>query len=140
MDAQREVCQSTGGRSQMWFCVIVGIGVLAMVRGGLAGEVGVRASSARQAAAQTADEQERERLMAKGKGIFVEKCAKCHNERGDKALSSGAPLSERGLGQEVIAKAVNGRLGEAAAEEERQAVTLYIASLMKGADKGAPKP
>jgi mono/diheme cytochrome c family protein len=119
--------------------VVVGIGVLAMARVGLAGDARVRASSARLAAAQTADEQERERLMAKGKGIFVEKCAKCHNERGDKALSSGAPLNERGLGQEASAKAVSGRLGKAAAEEDRRAVTLYIASLMKG-DKGTPKP
>ena len=88
---------------------------------------------------QTAGEQERERLMTKGKAIFVEKCAKCHNERGDKALSSGSPLNERGLTPDAIARAVKGRLGSGT-EEERRAVTLYIASLMKDADKGVPKP
>lgn len=80
-----------------------------------------------------------EDLLGKGKAIFVEKCAKCHNERGDKELSSGKPLSQRGLSQEAIAKAVNGRLSKGT-EDERKAVTRYIASLMKDAEKGAPKP
>jgi mono/diheme cytochrome c family protein len=104
------------------------------------GVVAGRARTAGQGASdQATGEQESERLMAKGKAIFVEKCAKCHNERGDKALSSGVPLSERGLATDVIARAVKGRLGSGT-EEEKQAVTLYIASLMKTADKAAPKP
>jgi mono/diheme cytochrome c family protein len=111
------------------------LGLVAVVGLGLMGVVAGRARTAGQA---TGD-QEHERLMAKGKAIFVEKCAKCHNERGDKALSSGVPLSERGLATDVIARAVKGRLGSGT-EEEKQAVTLYIASLMKTADKAAPKP
>ena len=38
--------------------------------------------------------------------------------------------SERALSSEVIARAVKGRL-RGVTEEERQAVTLYISSLMK---------
>jgi mono/diheme cytochrome c family protein len=82
-------------------------------------------------AASALSDDERAPLLAKGKAIFVEKCAKCHNERGDKELSSGKPLSERGLATEAIARAVNGRLSKGT-NEERKAVTLYIASLMKG--------
>lgn len=110
---------------------------------GVVGGVVVHARSGRQGAAaagQTSDE-ERAALGAKGKAIFVEKCAKCHNEGGDKALSSGKPLNERGLSSEVIARAVNGRLKDRT-DVERRAVTLYIASLMKAKDsEGAiPKP
>jgi mono/diheme cytochrome c family protein len=94
------------------------------LRTGAAGSPALRDSE------QAANEGEREQLLAKGKAIFVEKCAKCHNERGDRALSSGKPLSERGLGTEAIVKAVNGRLSKGT-DEERRAVTLYIANLMK---------
>src|SRR5215813_3036310 len=80
--------------------------------------------------ASASSDDEHGQLLAKGKTIFVEKCAKCHNERGDKALSSGKPLSERGLSTETIARAVNGRLRKGT-DEERRAVTFYIASLMK---------
>jgi mono/diheme cytochrome c family protein len=109
---------------------------------GLGGGFAARARGARQATSATAtSEEERVRLLAKGKEIFVEKCAKCHNERGDKALSSGQPLNERGLASEAIAKAVSGRLKDRT-DEERRAVTLYISSLMKDKDseKAAPKP
>lgn len=109
----------------------------------VAGGVAVHARSGRQggaAAGQTSDE-EQAALLAKGKAIFVEKCAKCHNEGGDKALSSGKPLNERGLSSEVIARAVSGRLKDRT-DEERRAVTSYIASLMKAKDsaKAAPQP
>src|SRR2546425_12756754 len=74
--------------------------------------------------------QERERLLALGKKIFVERCARCHDERGDKALKTGAPLSERNLSDEEIARAVSGRLkGEP--EEQKRAVALYIGSFIK---------
>ena len=81
-------------------------------------------------------------LLAAGKEIFLERCASCHNEGGDKPLKTGAPLNERGLSMEVIAKAVNGRLRDRA-EDERRAVTLYISSLMKSKNPGntaLPKP
>jgi len=82
---------------------------------------------------------ERVYLLAKGKAIFAEKCAKCHSERGDKALSSGKPLSDRGLSTAAIERAVNGRLSKGT-DEERKAVTLYIASLMKNAAGAETKP
>jgi hypothetical protein len=63
----------------------------------------------------------------------------CHNERGDKPLKTGLPLNERGLSADEIASAVNGRL-KGKTEEQRQAVTLYIASLMKPADSEAKSP
>ncbi len=108
---------------------------------GLAGGIGAHERSAKQepAAAPISDE-ERVRLLAKGKEIFVEKCAKCHNESGDKPLSSGPPLNERGLDRSAIARAVGGRLKDRT-DEDRRAVTLYISSLMKAkvSEKSAPK-
>jgi len=114
----------------------LGLVVLAVAGLGWAWLVGAAGSRGQQAAGQgqAGAGAEREQILTKGKGIFVEKCAKCHNERGDKELSSGKPLSERGLGTDAIAKAVNGRLSKGT-EEERRAVTLYIASLMKGGGK-----
>lgn len=90
---------------------------------------------------QPASEEERARLLAKGKELFVERCARCHNERGEKPLKAGPPLSERGLSADVIARAVSGRLREKT-EDERRAVALYIFSLMKTKDSenAAPKP
>ncbi len=69
-------------------------------------------------------------LLAAGRELFVKRCASCHNERGDKPLSSGAPLSERALTREQMVRNVNGRL-RAATEEERRGVVLYIESFMK---------
>src|SRR5215467_7816745 len=99
---------------------------------GFAAGIAMHARSAHQApaAGQSLSEEERTRLLAKGKEIFLERCARCHNESGDKPLKTGAPLNERELSTDVIARAVNGRLRERA-EDERRAVTLYISSLMK---------
>lgn len=108
---------------------------------GLAGGIGAHARSARQEPADAPiSDVERGRLLAKGKEIFVEKCAKCHNESGDKPLSSGPPLNERGLASSVIARAVGGRLKDRT-DEDRRAVTLYISSLMKAKvpEKSSPK-
>ena len=90
---------------------------------------------------QPASEEERARMLAKGKELFVERCARCHNERGEKPLKTGPPLNQRGLSTEVIARAVSGRLRDKT-EDERRAVTLYISSLMKTKDSenSAPKP
>ena len=111
---------------------------------GCAAGVAMHARSAHQARAanQSLSEEERTRLLAKGKEIFLERCARCHNERGDKPLKTGVPLNERGLSVDVIARAVSGRLRDRA-EEERRAVTLYISSLMKTKDseeKATPRP
>jgi len=94
------------------------------------------------AAEQSLSEKEPTGLLAKGKEIFLEQCARCHNERGDKPLKTGAPLNERGLSADVIARLVSGRLRDQT-EDERRAVTLYISSLMKTKDskeKAPPEP
>ena len=111
---------------------------------GFTGAIAIYARSAHQtpAADQSLSAEERTRLLAKGQEIFVERCARCHNQRGDKPLRTGAPLNERGLSADVIARAVSGRLKDRT-EDERRAVTLYISSLMKTKDseeKAAAKP
>ena len=108
---------------------------------GLAGGIGAHARSAKQEPAEAPiSDEERVRLLAKGKEVFIEKCAKCHKESGDKPLSSGPPLNERGLVSSVIARAVGGRLKDRT-DEDRRAVTLYISILMKpkASEKSAPK-
>jgi mono/diheme cytochrome c family protein len=116
--------------------VFIAIAVL-----GLAGGIGAHARRAKQEPADAPiSDEERVRLLAKGKEIFVEKCAKCHNESGDKPLSSGPPLNERRLASGAIARAVGGRLKDRT-DEDRRAVTLYISSLMKAKvpEKSGPK-
>jgi mono/diheme cytochrome c family protein len=77
-----------------------------------------------------ATDEEREKLLATGKKIFVERCAKCHDERGDKPLKTGLPLSQRKLSDEEIASTVSGRLKDSP-DEEKRAVALYVSSFMK---------
>ncbi len=77
-----------------------------------------------------ATDEEREKLLATGKKIFVERCAKCHDERGDKPLKTGLPLNQRELSDEEITRAVSGRLKDAP-DEEKRAVALYVNSFMK---------
>lgn len=72
----------------------------------------------------------REKALELGRRLFLERCASCHNERGDKPLADGPPLNRRKLSREVIERNVAGRLKQAT-EEEKRAVTLYIESLMK---------
>lgn len=112
--------------------------LIAMGLAGLAGGVAMRAHGNGQAQGAEGNAA----VLAKGKEIFMAQCAKCHNESGDKPLSSGLPLNERGLSSEVIARAVNGRL-RSKTEEERRGVVLYISSLMKTASpqaKAVPRP
>jgi mono/diheme cytochrome c family protein len=115
--------------------------LLATVLVGFAGGIAIRARGADQAPAadQPLSEQERGRHFVKGKELFLARCARCHDERGDKPLKTGPPLNERGLSSEQISRAVNGRLRDKP-EEERRAVTLYISSLMKtkGSEEKAP--
>jgi len=111
---------------------------------GFAGGIAIRARGAGQEHApdQLQSEQEGARWLATGKELFLARCARCHDERGDKALKTGPPLNERGLSRDEIARAVNGRLRDKT-PEERRAVTLYISGLMKTKDseeKPAPKP
>jgi len=118
--------------------------VLATSLLGLAGGITVHAASVDRAPAAEQDFSDGEsvRLLAQGKEIFLERCARCHSESGDKPLKTGAPLNQRGLSTEVIAQAVNGRLRDRT-EGERRAVTLYISSLMLVKDsekKIVPKP
>jgi mono/diheme cytochrome c family protein len=75
-------------------------------------------------------DEERGKLLTTGKKLFVERCAKCHDERGDKPLKTGLPLSQRELSDEEIASAVFGRLKNAP-DEEKRAVAFYVSSFMK---------
>jgi mono/diheme cytochrome c family protein len=77
----------------------------------------------------TSDENQAKQL-AIGKGIFVEHCAKCHDERGNKTLPDGPPLSERKLSEEQITRSVAGRL-KALPDDQKRAVVLYIQSFLK---------
>lgn len=79
---------------------------------------------------RTSQTEDREKLLALGKKIFVERCASCHDERGDKPLKSGPPLAERGLSDADVARLASGRL-KGAPDEEKRAVALYISSFMK---------
>ncbi len=110
---------------------------LAGLAGGLARHV--RGAAQAPAADQRLSGEESARLLAKGKEFFLARCAKCHDERGDKPLRTGLPLSERGLAGDQIAQAVKGRLRDRT-EEERRAVTLYISTLMTAKDSEGKPP
>jgi mono/diheme cytochrome c family protein len=108
---------------------------------GFAGGIAVRARDAGQehASDQLLSEQERARLLATGKELFMARCARCHDKRGDKPLKTGLPLNQRGLSSEQIARAVSGRLRDKT-DKERRAATLYISSLMKAKDSEEKAP
>lgn len=74
--------------------------------------------------------EERERVLAVGKRLFVERCSKCHDQRGDKPLKTGPPLSQRELSDTELTRAVSGRFRDKS-DEEKRAVMLYIRNLMK---------
>jgi mono/diheme cytochrome c family protein len=115
--------------------------VLSVTLLGFAGAIAIRARGAAQAPSsdQPLSEQERARLLATGKDLFMARCARCHDERGDKPLKTGLPLNQRGLSSEQIARAVSGRLRDNT-EDERRAVTLYISTLMKPKASEAKPP
>lgn len=77
-----------------------------------------------------ATSKDHERLLGIGKKLFVERCSKCHDERGDKPLTTGPPLNERKLSHDEIARMVSGRL-KTASDEEKRAVAVYVESFMK---------
>ena len=70
-----------------------------------------------------------DRLLTAGKKLFVQRCAQCHDERADKALPTGLPLSQRKLMPEQLARSVKGRLQDST-EEQRRAVQLYSESFL----------
>ena len=53
-----------------------------------------------------ANADERGRLLAVGRKLFVERCSRCHGERGEKPLSTGLPLSQRKLMPKQLARRV----------------------------------
>jgi mono/diheme cytochrome c family protein len=65
-----------------------------------------------------------------GRKLFLERCGKCHDERGDKPLASGPPLNQRDLTREEIARAVRGRFRDKS-DDERAAVVAYIEGFLK---------
>jgi mono/diheme cytochrome c family protein len=58
---------------------------------GFAGGIPLHAESAEQPTSAG----ESSRLLAAAKELFLQRCARCHNEGGDKPLKTGAPLNER---------------------------------------------
>ena len=70
-----------------------------------------------------------DRLLTAGKKLFVQRCARCHGERGEKPLSIGLPLCQRKLMPEQLVRSVKGRLQDST-EEDRRAVQLYIESFL----------
>lgn len=74
--------------------------------------------------------------FAQGKAIFVSRCAKCHDENGNKKLADGTTLLAR-LAQ---SKDLEARLGTRLKNpQERQQVALYMRSMMeKYASSPAP--
>jgi mono/diheme cytochrome c family protein len=75
------------------------------------------------------DDERRESQVLLGKSLFVERCGKCHDERGDKPLPSGPPLNQRELTTEQIARAVRSRFRDKT-DAERAAVVAYIQSFL----------
>ncbi len=80
--------------------------------------------------ASAAPEEKPDPTLIVGKKLFVARCGRCHDERGDKPLASGPPLNERTLTREGIERAVGSRLRDKT-EEERRAVVAYIESFLK---------
>jgi mono/diheme cytochrome c family protein len=102
-----------------------------LILAGVMGLAGFAYAGARhQTPAAPASAQNKTTPTDAGKALFVKRCAGCHNERGDKPLSSGLPLNERALSRDAIVRNVNGRL-RSATEEDRRAVVDYIESFMK---------
>ena len=64
---------------------------------GLAGVIAIHARGTSQTPStdQPLSAEERAGLLAKGKGVFLARCSRCHGENGDKPLRTGVPLSER---------------------------------------------
>jgi mono/diheme cytochrome c family protein len=114
----------------------------AVALAGLTGGMATHAHRARQEqSGPPLSAAERARLLAKGKEIFLARCARCHGEDGDKPLRTGVPLRERGLPGDVIARAVKGRLADGT-DEERRGVAIYVGGLMRTKDaegKAAPR-
>ena len=100
------------------------LGVAAVILAAAAGSYGQRYAPAK---APPVPQAESAKTAETGKALFLERCGSCHGERGDKALASGPPLSERKLTQEAILKAVRGRL-KGKPEAEQRAVADYIFS------------
>ena len=67
--------------------------------------------------------------IALGRAVFVEKCAKCHDENASRPLPDGRSLVERLSQKPDLAVALAGRL-KTLPEEKRRAVVAYVATLL----------
>ncbi|MCI0403751.1 MAG: cytochrome c [Acidobacteria bacterium] len=74
--------------------------------------------------------QERERLLALGRELFLERCGSCHDADGSKPMADGPPLNQRNVSEEKVSRVVDSRFKQAT-EEQRRAVKLHINSFMK---------
>ena len=74
--------------------------------------------------------QERERLLAMGRELFVARCGSCHDADGSKPMTGGPPLNQRKVPEEKVSRVVDSRF-KSATEEQRRAVKLHINNFMK---------
>jgi mono/diheme cytochrome c family protein len=86
--------------------------------------------AAQPAAQLAADETKQARLLKIGEKLFVARCGSCHDADGSKPLPTGAPLNQRTLSDEVVAKNVEPRL-KTASDEEKRAIAAYIRNFLK---------
>jgi mono/diheme cytochrome c family protein len=73
---------------------------------------------------------ERERLLAMGRELFLERCGSCHDADGSKPMADGPPLNQRKVPEEKVSRVVDSRFKKAT-EEQRRAVKLHINTFMK---------
>jgi mono/diheme cytochrome c family protein len=70
-----------------------------------------------------------DKQLVLGHQKFMEGCAKCHNERGDKPLEDGRMLNEMEFTESDLAEKVGHRAHDFSPEEQ-SAILLYVRSLL----------
>lgn len=68
-------------------------------------------------------------LLALGRTKFMEGCAKCHDEHGEKPLEDGSVLREMEFTEDELAEKVEHRAHDFP-EEEQRAILLYVKSFL----------
>jgi len=101
--------------------------LFAFALAGFAGEIAIHARGTSQTPVtdQPLSAEERARLLAKGKELFLARCSRCHGENGDKPLRTGVPLSERRLSTDEIASAVRGACGRGLTKNDVQSRSSF---------------
>jgi mono/diheme cytochrome c family protein len=74
---------------------------------------------------------------ALGRTLFVDRCAKCHDEDASRKLPGGRSLLERLAPKPDLRAALEGRI-KGLSEEEQKAVVAYVASLIAKLPPASP--